>query len=90
MNNSLYLYSIESFENINLYQKSTLCVRKKTKLNYLSSHVLRSVYLIKLSSIHHTTEKRIFSRSSKIPRAYNTHELVIHRGNRFTVRYTNP
>lgn len=59
-------------------------------MNYLSSHVLRSLYLIKLSPIHHTSEKKVFSRSSIIPRAYNTHEIVVHRGNKFTVKYVNP
>jgi ribosomal protein S19 len=42
-----------------------------------------------MSPIHHTTEKKIFSRSSIIPPAYNTHEIVIHRGNKFTTKYVN-
>ena len=42
-----------------------------------------------MSPIHHTTEKKIFSRGSVIPRAYNTHEIVVHRGNKFTVKYVN-
>jgi ribosomal protein S19 len=75
---------------MNLYKNSTLMYKKSSKLNYFSSHVLRSVYLIKVSSIHHTTEKKIFARGSRIPRAYINHEIVIHRGNKFTIRYVNP
>jgi len=72
-----------------LYQKSSEIFKRNSKLNYLSPQVLRSVYLIKLNPMHHFSEKRIFSRGSKIPTLYNGHELVIHRGNKYKVRYSN-
>ena len=72
-----------------MYKKANKISRKTTKLNYLSSHVFRSLYLIKLSPIHHTSEKKIFSRGSAIPHAYSRFEVVIHRGNRFRTKYVN-
>ena len=72
-----------------LYNKLDCIKKKSNKLNYFSSQVIRSVYLIKLSDIHHTSEKKIFSRGSKIPRAYNNHEVVIHRGNKLKVKNIN-
>ena len=72
-----------------LYQKSSEIFKRSSKLNYLSPQVIRSVYLIKLNPMHHFSEKRIFSRGSKIPALYDGHELVIHRGNKYKVRYSN-
>ena len=63
---------------------------KGNKLNYFSAHVFRSVYLIKTSFIHHSTEKKMFSRGSKIPQAYVSHEVVIHRGNKLVERIVSP
>mgnify|MGYP003692581247 FL=1 len=63
------------------YNKSNNMFKKHTKLNYLSAHTLRSVYLIKVSSIHHTTEKKIFSRGGRVPLVYRGYEIVIHQGN---------
>ena len=83
------IYIIDNFKNIDLYKKSSSVFKKSSKLNYLSSHVLRSLYLIKLSPIHHTSEKKIFSRGSIIPRAYSGFEVVIHRGNKFRVKQVN-
>lgn len=75
---------------MNLFFKNPYIARRGNKLNYFSAHVIRSVYLIKTSVIHHSTEKRIFSRGSRIPKAYVSHEVVIHRGNKFSTKYVSP
>ena len=75
---------------MSLYFKNTSLFKKSSKLNYLSPHILRSTYLIKMNPIHHSTEKKIFSRGSKIPYVYNNCEAVIHRGNKFKTYYINP
>lgn len=72
-----------------LYALNDKPIKKTSKLNYLSASVLRSVYLIKLNPIHHSSEKRIYSRGSCIPRVYKGFEIVIHRGRGFNIRYVN-
>ena len=42
-----------------------------------------------MSNIHHTSEKKIFTRSSKIPKAYIGYEVIIHRGNKFKTKNIN-
>jgi len=64
-------------------------VKKKQKLIYFSPKVWRSVYLIRFNDIHHNSEKRIYSRSSKMPLAYLGQEIVIHSGMRWHTRYVN-
>jgi len=70
-----------------LYLNANAQKKKSSKLNYLSSSTLRSLYLIKLSPIHHTSEKKIFSRGGTIPQAYIGYEAVIHRGNKLKLKY---
>lgn len=72
-----------------LYSKNKTPLKRSTRLNYLSAKVLRSLYLIKLSPIHHSSEKKVFSRGSAIPNAYLNQEVVIHRGRGFNSRYVN-
>jgi len=74
---------------MNLYALNEAPMKKTNKLNYLSANVLRSVYLIKLNPIHHSSEKKVYSRGSCIPRAYNNCEIVVHRGRGFNTRYVN-
>jgi len=64
-------------------------VLKKNKINYFSSKIWRSMYLISSNSIHHTSEKRIRSRSSTIPNIYNSYEIVIYSGKRWHTRRVN-
>lgn len=71
---------------MNLYYKSSLPFKKSSKLNYVSSHVLRSLYLIKLNPIHNLTEKKILSRGSKVTRAYLDIEVDVYRGNSFKIK----
>lgn len=40
------------------------------------------MYLIKTNNIHHTSEKRIRTRSSVIPLTFLTHEVIIYTGNK--------
>lgn len=63
--------------------------KKNTKLNYLSSNVIRSLYLIKLNPIHFSSEKKIFSRSSSIPAVYKNQEVLINKGKGFSAKYIN-
>jgi len=72
------------------YNKANNISKRHTKLNYLSAQTFRSVYLIKVSSIHHTTEKKIFSRGGKVPLVYTNYEVVIHRGNSLKSRCVSP
>ena len=60
-----------------LYYKTTnKMIYKNSKLNYLAPNVLRSVYLISLSPIHHSSEKKVFARGSCIPKVYESFELL--------------
>ena len=70
-----------------LYALNSTPKKKSNKLNYLSAQVLRSVYLIKLNPIHHSSEKKIYSRGSRIPHVYKGCEIVVHRGRGFNSRY---
>lgn len=71
----LYNYKYEKFKNV--------------KLNYYSPKIWRSLYLISSNSIHHTSEKRIYSRSSVIPNLYNGYEIIVYSGKRWHSRRAN-
>ncbi len=62
---------------------------KKLKLNYFSPKIWRIMYLIKTNSVHHTSEKRIRTRSSVIPVTFLNYEVIIHAGNKWTTRNVN-
>lgn len=62
---------------------------KKIKLNYFAPKIWRSMYLISSNSIHHTSEKRVYSRSSHIPLIYKNYEVIIYSGNRWHSRRVN-
>lgn len=63
--------------------------KKKSKLNFISPQILRSIYLIKLNPIHSFSERRIFARSSKIPNLFTNKEILVHKGNSFKVKKIN-
>lgn len=63
---------------------------KSTKLNYFSPKIWRIMYLIKTNSVHHTSEKRLRTRSSVIPITFLNHEIIIYTGNKWTTRHVNP
>ena len=62
---------------------------EKVKINYLSPKIWRIMYLIKTNSVHHTSEKRIRTRSSVIPLTFLSYEIIIHTGNKWTTRNVN-
>jgi len=62
---------------------------QKLKLNYFSPKIWRIMYLIKTNNVHHTSEKRIRTRSSVIPLTFLTYEIIIHTGNKWTTRNVN-
>lgn len=83
-------FIVDKRKESNLYFKKALILKSnKLKLNYISASVLRSVYLISLNPIHHSSEKKIFSRGSCIPKIYDKCEVVIHKGNGYKLRYIN-
>ena len=59
------------------------------KLNYFSPKIWRIMYLIKTNSVHHTSEKRIRTRSSVIPLTFLSYEVIIHTGNKWITRNIN-
>ena len=75
---------------MNLYYKNSKIFKyNKLGLNYFSPNVLRSIYLIQLNPIHHSSEKKIHARSSCIPKLYENFEVVVHRGKGYKCRYIN-
>lgn len=72
-----------------MHYNTEVPLKKKSKLNYFAPHILRSLYLIKLNPIHNFSEKRLFTRSSKIPYLYCNKEVLIHRGNYFKQKRIN-
>lgn len=78
--------NIRSNDHLQLYYKSSTPMKKVSRLNYLSPYVYRSLYLMKLSPIHGVTEKKVYSRGSAIPKAYENLEVDIYRGNKFVIK----
>jgi len=62
---------------------------RKIKLNYFSPKIWRIMYLIKTNSVHHTSEKRIRTRSSTVPLTFLNYEVIIHMGNKWSTRNIN-
>lgn len=77
---------MQNKNNLTLYYKTPTPKKVRAKLNHLSPHVYRSLYLLKLNPIHRVTEKKIFSRGSTMPKAYVNLEVDIHKGNKFIVK----
>ena len=71
-----------------LYYKK-IKYKNKPKLVYLSPKVWRHIYLISTNAIHHTSEKRIRTRSSVIPISFNTYEIIIYSGKKWFTRKVN-
>ena len=63
--------------------------KKQLKLNYFSPKIWRLMYLIKTNNVHHTSEKRIRTRSSIIPYTFNKYEVIIYTGNKWVTRRVN-
>ena len=56
---------------------------RKNKINYFSYKVWRSMYLITLNPVHHTSEKKLRTRSTTIPTIFENSDVVIHSGKRW-------
>lgn len=69
------------------YKKLTL--KHKQKLNYFSPKIWRIMFLIHSHSVHHTSEKRIRTRSSVIPVTFTKFEVIIYAGKRWYTRKVN-
>jgi ribosomal protein S19 len=83
-------FIVSKEKGVNLHFKQAQVLKlNKLRLNYVSSSVLRSIYLISLNPIHHSSEKKIFSRGSCVPRLYSKCEVVIHKGNGYKLRHVN-
>jgi len=48
------------------------------------------MYLISVNTVHHTSEKRLRTRSSTVPYIFVGHEMIIHSGKRWHCKYTSP
>jgi ribosomal protein S19 len=68
---------------------SNLIVKKQEKPSYLSPNMWRIMYLISSNPVHHTSEKRIRSRSSIIPVTFVGYEVIIHSGKKWHKRKVN-
>ena len=64
-------------------------VVKAHKINHFSYNVWRRSYLIKMSSIHHSSAKKIWNRSSKIPITFLKFEILIHTGRKLKTKIVN-
>lgn len=66
-----------------------LTLKKKNKINYFSPKLWRLMYLISTNPVHHTSEKRIRSRSSTIPKLFLNTEILVYSGKRWHTRKVN-
>ena len=71
-----------------LYHKRRF-FRSKPSLKYFSPKIWRIMYLIHTNSVHHTSEKRIRTRSSTVPLTFNSYEVIIYSGKRWHTRRIN-
>lgn len=71
-----------------LYNSQT-SVKKQLKPKFLAPSIWRIMYLISSNPVHHTSEKRIRSRSSVVPVTFIGYETVIHSGKKWHKRKIN-
>jgi ribosomal protein S19 len=64
-------------------------IRSKTKINFFSYKVWRSIYLITLNPVHHTSEKKLRTRASVLPSTFLDTEVIVHSGKRWHTRRVN-
>jgi len=62
---------------------------KVNKLHYFSYKTWRAVYLIASNPVHHTSEKRIWARSSVIPELFVGTDILVHAGKRWHTKRVN-
>ena len=71
-----------------LYHKR-LEFKNKRVVSFFAPKIWRIMYLISSNSVHHTSEKRIRTRSSTIPVTFNSFEVYIYTGKRWCTRRIN-
>ena len=69
-----------------IYNQPNNSTKRSTKLKYFAPKIWRIMYLIKTNSVHHTSEKRIRTRSSTIPLTFLNYEMIIYTGAKWTTR----
>lgn len=62
---------------------------KKSKINYLSTHLWRLMFLINSNNVYNTLTKRIYSGSSFIPSMFIGFEIFIYSGVKWLSRVVN-
>jgi len=62
---------------------------KTSRPQYYSAGMWRLMHLISGNPVHHTREKKIYSRSTTLPTIFIGHEVVIHSGKRWHTRRVN-
>lgn len=68
---------------MNLYYYNILPVKKKKKLNYFSPNLIRSLYLNKSNPIYKVSEKKLYSRGSKISLSQVNQKIYVYNGSQF-------
>jgi len=58
-------------------------LHRVNKINFFSYKVWRSMYLITTNPMHHTSEKKLRTRSTTIPTIFRGSEVIIHSGKRW-------
>ena len=75
---------------LKLYNSNIQLKKNSNKLNYFSASIWRKVFFSKSSTGSLLREVKIFNKSSAVPHAFQSFEVVIHNGHRFTKpRYMN-
>ena len=57
-------------------------LKRVNKINFFSYKVWRAMYLITLNPVHHTSEKKLRTRSTTVPTIFNGTDVIIHSGKR--------
>lgn len=68
---------------MNLYYYNCLPSKNKRKLSYFSPNLIRSLYLNKSSPIYKVSEKKFYSRGSKISLSQVGQKVYVYNGLRF-------
>jgi ribosomal protein S19 len=66
-----------------------LNVIKKSRPQYYSAGVWRLMHLISGNAVHHTREKRLYTRATTVPSVFVGYEIVVHSGKRWHRRRVN-
>ena len=64
-------------------------ISKKPKINFFSSSLWRSMYLVNLNDVYHSSEKKIPAKGSVIPLSYKGYEALVYNGRSWQRKYIN-